>query len=143
MLAVEIASRFSGETSATEVTDEERDKLSEKYGVEQNLISNALSGLRSVGLYRDKFFHQKHPSATEGLLHPDEVAASSGTKPNETTPPPPPQTSLETSLKPSATEAKDRPNEVFTEELMNRIGKQESMINYLRHACMSLYYALK
>ena len=62
LLAVEIASRFTGETSSSEVTCEERSKLTEKYGVDRDLISNVLSGLRSVGVYRDKYYQQKHTS---------------------------------------------------------------------------------
>ena len=132
LLAVEIASRFTGETSSSEVTCEERSKLTEKYGVDRDLISNVLSGLRSVGVYRDKYYQQKHTSPNEQTVHSNEQAGSLGTKPNELTPSPPHSTSLETSLKPSATEVQTGLNEVppsVTEPTVHPVNPRFILMN--------------
>ena len=106
LLAAEIAQRWNGETEANEINNDDRLRLSEKYGVERTLITNVLSGLRTIGMYRDKHYHMTHshsggtvnviPNGTEMAQPP------LATKPNETPPPvttpSPSETSLKTSL---------------------------------------------
>jgi hypothetical protein len=92
LLATEIAQRFNGETSATELTHDERVKLSEKYGLEIEQVSNALTGLRSIGLYRDKFYRARHSSAAELPKEVIPPKTSVDPKPTEHHPDAPPTT---------------------------------------------------
>ena len=61
LIATEIAQHFNGETSTTEVTPAERQALCSKYQVDRDTITSALTGLRTIGLYRDRFYRARQP----------------------------------------------------------------------------------